>query len=61
MSMEPPPPPPKKKKKKKTKKNTNFFYLMVLSRYLLYPAISVNAWLEFFSVHDILIYLLRDA
>ena len=33
-------------------------FLMVLSRDLLYPAISITSWFDFFSVHDILIILL---
>ena len=31
---------------------------MILSRDLLYPAISITSWFDYFSVHDILIVLL---
>ena len=33
-------------------------FLMVLSRDLLYPAISISYWFELFTVHNILILLL---
>ena len=36
------------------------FFLMVLSRHLLYPAISITSLFGFLSVHDILIILLMD-
>ena len=39
-------------------KNCSCLYLMVLSRDLLYPAISITYSFDFFSFHDILIILL---
>ena len=33
------------------------FFLMVFSRDLLYPAISLTSWFDFFSVYDIFIIL----
>ena len=39
-------------------KNYSCLFLMVLSRNLLYPAISITSLFDFFSVHDILIILL---
>ena len=39
-------------------KNCSCLFLMVLSRDLLYPAISITSSFDFFSVHDILIILL---
>ena len=37
-------------------KNCSCLFLMVLSRDLLYPAISITSLCDLFSVHDILIY-----
>ena len=45
-------------KKKKKKKNCSCLFLMVLSRDLLYPAISSTSSFDFFSVLNILIILL---
>ena len=39
-------------------KNCSCLFLLVLCRDLLYPAISVTSWFDFFLVHDILIILL---
>ena len=39
-------------------KNCSCLFLMVLSRDLLYPAISITFLFDFFSIHDILIILL---
>ena len=39
-------------------KNCSYLFLMVLSRGLLYPAISITSSFDFFSVPDILIILL---
>ena len=39
-------------------KNCSCLFLMVLSRDLLYPVISITSWFYFFSVHDIVIIVL---